>query len=479
MPMNSTRTSRVTSAVLKAMGLFSGLQMANILCSAVKMKLVALWLGAGGVGLFGIYQSVIDTISTLTELGIRQSAVRDVARSHGSGSRLTLIVRVVRRWSLFSGLLGAVIISGASPALSLWFFDTTGAWWAFTLLGLAMMLNALTGGEQAILQGTKHLSRLAKSNLWGTVAGLAISIPLFRYCGYTSVILSILAYALTAFICVWLSRLRLPASPSPGLGTIIREGSGFARLGLYMACAAFVTNTAHTIFIGLINSYAGTDELGFVQAGDTIIVRYLGLIFTAIGMEFYPRLAAAGHHRRAMQTFVNHECQLLLTVLAPLLLLFIVLREPVVRILYTDQFSVIIPFITLGALSSIPKALSWCMAFTIVSRGDGRIYIITESLDAIISVPLCYFAYTLYGLTGLGVAYIIWYIIYALIAGAVYYRRYGLRLYRSTLLLTLVSSGVCAAAVIAADALPALISAPLLVAVSLSFIYPLRRMMRR
>ena len=122
MPMNSTRTSRVTSAVLKAMGLFSGLQMANILCSAVKMKLVALWLGAGGVGLFGIYQSVIDTISTLTELGIRQSAVRDVARSHGSGSRLTLIVRVVRRWSLFSGLLGAVIISGASPALSLLVF---------------------------------------------------------------------------------------------------------------------------------------------------------------------------------------------------------------------------------------------------------------------------------------------------------------------------------------------------------------------
>ena len=50
----------LSSHVLKVMSLFSGLQMLNIVCSVVKMKLVALWLHASGVGLFGIYQSVID-----------------------------------------------------------------------------------------------------------------------------------------------------------------------------------------------------------------------------------------------------------------------------------------------------------------------------------------------------------------------------------------------------------------------------------
>lgn len=251
------------------------------------------------------------------------------------------------------------------------------------------------------------------------------------------------------------------------------------KLGVYMACAAFVTNTAHTVFIGLLNSKFGTEELGFVQAGDTIIVRYLGLIFTAIGMEFYPRLAAAGHHRRALQTFVNHESLLLLLVLTPLLLLFILLREPVVDILYSGSFHSIIPFITWGALSSIPKALSWCMAFTIISRGDGRVYVLTESLDALISVPLCYFAYTFYGLTGLGAAYIIWYILYALIAGTVYYRRYRLRIYRQTWLLAAISSAICVACVAVKDTASVYVAAPLLVVISVSFIYPLRRMMRR
>ncbi len=43
----------LSSHVLKVMSLFSGLQMLNIVCSVVKMKLVALWLHASGVGLFG------------------------------------------------------------------------------------------------------------------------------------------------------------------------------------------------------------------------------------------------------------------------------------------------------------------------------------------------------------------------------------------------------------------------------------------
>ena len=141
----TAKCSTLSARVLKVLGIFSGVQMLTILCSIVKMKLVALWLGATGVGLFGIYQSVIDTVATCTDLGLRQSAVREVASAHGT-SRLALTVRLVRRWSLLAGLLGAVVMAALSVPLGIWFFGSVSGAWGFLWLGAAMLLNSLCGG---------------------------------------------------------------------------------------------------------------------------------------------------------------------------------------------------------------------------------------------------------------------------------------------------------------------------------------------
>ena len=472
---------KLTRRVIKVMGIFSGLQMLGILCSVVKMKLVAIWLGTAGVGLFGIYQAVVDTISTFTDMGIRQSAVRDVAEQKDHPSRLAQIATVVRRWSLMAGLLGAVVICALALPLGHWFFGSASGAWGFVALAAALFLNSVAGGEQALLQGSGRLKALASANLWGTLAGLAVSIPMFYWCGDRSVVMSIIAYAVTICAAMYLSRLRTPGTAGQpiGLGEVWAKGRGFAKLGLYMALAAFITSMAHTVFIGLLNEFSSTQGVGLVQAGDTIVVRYMGLIFTAIGMEFYPRMAANQHHPSRQRIFVNHEITLLLLVLTPLLILFMLLREPVVQILYTREFMSIIPFISLAALSSIPKAESWCMANTIISRGDGRIYILTEGLDALISVPLCLGAYLCGGLAALGAAYIAWYLIYALLVGLVYYRRYRLALSRTVWLTAAASLAASAASLGAVAYLPPLASVPLSLLLLLPFLPPLRRLLRR
>lgn len=472
--------------VLKVMSLFSSLQMLSILCSAVKMKLVTIWLGASGVGLFGIYQSVVDTIATFTDLGIRQSAVRDVVAGRRSPALFARIVRVVRRWSLYSGLLGAAVMASLALPLGLWFFGSASGCWGFLLLSVAMFLNAVCGGEQALLQGSEKLKPLAFANLWGTLAGLAISIPLFRWCGHIGVVLSIIAYALTLAVCLLTVRVRIPRDTPPiGLREIWAQGRGFVRLGLCMAIAAFITSLAHTIFIGILNSMTSTAEVGLVQAGDTLVVRYIGLIFVAIGMEFYPRVAANASYRQRLRVFVNHEIILLLTVLTPMLVLFMLMRRPIIAILYSAEFYAIIPFVSWAALSSIPKAVSWCMAYCIIAKGDGRTYILTEGLDALVSVPLCLLAYSRWGLTGLGVAYILWYIIYMVLVGLVYYRRYSLRLSRAAILTALTAFALSLLFLVAIDkiaslsSMPLLYTLPLAAAIVIPALLHLRRLLRR
>ena len=68
------------------------------------------------------------------------------------------------------------------------------------------------------------------------------------------------------------------------------------------------------------------------------------------------------------------------------------------------------------------------MAFSIIAKGDGKYYVITEGVDAIIGLVLNILFYKYWGLEGIGIAYILWFLSYCVIVGIVYFGKYKLRL---------------------------------------------------
>lgn len=419
----------MTRKVLKVMGIFSGAEAFGILCSVVKMKLVAMWLSATGVGLFGIFNTTIETISILTGMGLRQSGVRSIAQHSSKPQLLKRIAGVLRSWCYISGGLGALVVSFLSPWLSLWFFGDWGYWWYFMIVSGSLLLNSLIGGEQAILQGTERFKKIVRANLGGSVLGLAVSIPMFWFLGEVSVPLSILAYSISIFLMLIINRNReIPYQlcNREELG----EGRAFVKLGGYMALAAFATNLAQMIFMSWLNREASTAEVGYFQAGNTLVFRYTALIFGAVGLEFYPRMSANSHSSHRMSLFVSHEIALLLKIFTPMLVLFLIFRKWIVEILYTSDFAVILPFISIAIFTVILRSVSMCMAFSILAKGDGKTYLLTESLDAAIGLVLNIVLYRAYGLIGIGIAQVIWYAMYTLMIGGIYFGKYRLTLSR-------------------------------------------------
>ena len=59
----------VSGRVLKAMAIFGGVRMLQIIFGVVRTKLIAIWLGPAGVGLFGIFNGAVDTVRTLSHAG--------------------------------------------------------------------------------------------------------------------------------------------------------------------------------------------------------------------------------------------------------------------------------------------------------------------------------------------------------------------------------------------------------------------------
>lgn len=420
---------------IKAMGIFGGVQALNILCSVVRTKLVAWLMGSVGVGLFGLYNNALEMIVTITNLNVRSSSVRDISQKHESGdaSLVARIIAVVRRWSLWLGLGGATLTMALAPALSHFTFGDSNHIWGFVALSAAVLLVALTNGEQAVLQGTQRLRRLASASMWGTLCGLLVSVPMFYWWRERSVLPSIIAYAACNAIAVYVLRNR----DYPAVSVTRREttavGAAFVRLGIYMTIGGFATSLASYVFNAWLNHHAGTGEVGFYQAGYTLINRYTGLLFTALGMEYYPRLARVADSPKRLRIFVSQEINIAMMVLAPVAATFILFRSQIVWLLYTEEFKVILTYISIGMVGMTFRALSWCMAFVILARGDGKTYVMTESLSAVAGLVLNIVCYTHWGITGLGLAFTLWYIFYTLVVAWVYYRRYHLSLSRGTL----------------------------------------------
>ena len=446
------KQGNISRMAMKAMGLFGGVQVMGILCSIIRTKLVALWIGPVGIGLFGLFNNALEMISTGTNLGIRSSSVRDISQALASDRGLVArMVTVVRRWSLWLGLAGALLTLSLAPLLSQITFGDSAHIWGFVALSIAVLLQALTNGEYAILQGTARLKRLASVTLWGTIVGLAISIPMFYLLRERSILPSIIAYAAALAAFAWLFRNREYPSVKVNSRETFDMGKGFVRLGIYMTLGNFATILASYAFNAWLNVNAGTETVGYYQAGYTLINKYTGLILTALGMEYYPRLAKVAESRMRLRAFVSQEINVAIAVMAPVVALFILLREVVVWLLYTPEFNVILTFISWGMIGTVLRTLSWCLAFTILAKGDGKTYLWTEVASAVINLALNIVFYRWWGLTGLGIAFLVSYLLYTIIIAVVYFRGYRLSISRASIYNLLWTLAVASAVMIAME----------------------------
>lgn len=427
------RHSNLSASVMKVMGIFSGVQFITILCSVVRTKFVALFIGAAGVGLFGIFNSAIDMLAALTLLGIGASSVRDMASA--DEQRRSLVGNVVRRWGIALGILGAAAMLMLSPALSRYSFNDSSHTWQFMLLSVCLFFNALTNTNNAVMQGFRRYRNLARSSVWGAIAGVIASAPLFYFFGIDSIIPAILTFYAVTFAASWSNRVKLPQIRTD-LRTMWENGRSFLRLGAYMTVTGFTGYLVSYLFISWLSTTADVDTAGYYQAGLTLFNRYAGLIFTAIGVEYFPRLASVASKPRATTVYVNHEATLLMWMLLVIIPIFILCAPLIIRVLYTSDFLVMLPMVTFGITGTVLRGISWCISFTILSRGDGKLFLFTEIMSSALCLALNIAGYRLAGLAGLGASYIVWYAAYTLIVGYVYCRIYRLTISRATVVHT-------------------------------------------
>lgn len=444
--MNQTNNNNLYRIITKATAIFGGVQVVGIVCSVIRAKVVAVLLGSVGIGVIGLYNNAIETIAALTGLGIRNSSVREISEAHSkeNSDDISRIVTLVRRWSWFVGLLGAAILITLAPLLSQWTFGDNEHIWGFVVLSCTLLFKALTSGEQAILQGTKQLQRLAHSSVLGSIAALVVSLPLYYFFGIDGIVPSLILYTAATFIATLFYKDRQITTSTISIKETAQQGKEMITLGVFLTISSFITTLFSYIFSAYLNYRSGEATVGYYQAGFTLMNKYVGLFFTAMSLEYYPRLASVAQDNHQLSQHVGKQVEVMQLMLAPVIAIFIMLHPLMVRLLYTADFYAINNYLLLAIQGISFKAISWAIGFVLLAKGSGKLYFITELISDTITLILNIIGYHYWGLAGVGASYTIGFILYLAVIYIVCHHNYninpGKKAWGATAMTTLIAT---------------------------------------
>lgn len=413
--------------IFKATSLFGGLQIYQILISVIKSKFVAVLLGPLGVGIQGLYTSALQFIQGLTSMGLSSSAIRNVSEANGTAdmARVARVVKTLRRLVLCTGLLGLLVVLFLSPVLSKTSFGDSNHIVAFACLSVTLLIDQICAGQKVVLQGMRRLKQLAKASAIGSTFSLFVSVPLYYLYGIKGIVPTLILNSITLLLLSWIyaRQVSLPDVEMTAKETV-HNGAGMIKMGLAMSWSSILVLGCAYVLRWFIRLESGTEAVGLYTAGFTIINSYVGMVFTAVGTDYYPRLAAVNSDNIKMRTLVNQQGEIAVLILAPLLLICIVFMPLVLKILYSNQFLAATDFVVIAAVGMMFKLGSWLIAYQFIAKGESKLFVFNETITNVYFLALNLIGYKLLGLAGLGIAFTLSYLIYFIQVFFIAKRRY-------------------------------------------------------
>lgn len=423
--------------ILKATSLFGGVQIFQILITLVRAKLVAIFIGAAGMGINGLFNSSMTIVITLFGLGLNTSAVRDISQSNASGDieKLSRTVKIFRICLYFCSIIGVIFLFLSSPFLSKYTFGNYEYVNSFFLLSIMLVASLLSQGYTSVLQGTRRLKDIGKSTIIGSIISLLISIPLFYFFRIKGIVPVLILSAVSAFIVNRYYANKVPLSKLDiSRKDVVGSGKEMAKLGIVLVTSNLIGYLCIYLTNTFISKRGGISDLGFYQAAMSMTNQAVGLIFAAMGSEYYPRLIAVCDDKISMNNTVNQQGEILLLIAFPILMTLMIFAKIIIYLLLSPEFYIITDIIRVIVLGMILKIASYSIGYISLAKGNKKIFLIQEGLISNLMILLLNISgYLFGGLAGLAISFIISYILYFTLICFIAYKYYQFRLSNSYL----------------------------------------------
>lgn len=408
----------INNRILKSTVVIGGSSALNILFRIVQSKIVAVFLGPQGMGLLGLFNSILGLASTLSGMGIATSGVREIAASAETGGEVSFsqTVLVFRRLNIVLGVIGALTLFGLRGWISQVTFGVSDYSASVGWLSLAVFFMVVSSSQMALIRGMRRIGDLARVSVLGTAVGTLLGIPMIVWWGARGVVFYVLGVTVTTILVSWWYARRIQVKSLPLLWNESRHiALSLLRLGLAFMGAGLMTTASIYMVKVFIARRLGMDATGLYEASSALSNVYIGFILGAMGADFFPHLASVSQDDAASNRLINAQAQIGTLLALPAILATLALGPWLLRLLYSAEFNAAFDIFRWQALGTYLRLISWPLGFLIMARAKGSLYLLTEFISNLFFLSAAWLGLRFWGVAGAGVAFFALYLFYTFV----------------------------------------------------------------
>lgn len=414
--------------IMKATSVFGGVQVFKIIISIIRSKIVAVLLEPTGMGIHGLLTSTTDFIGRITNLGLSTSAVRNIAAANSSGDkeRVRVVVTVLRRLVWYTGILGTIFTLVFAPWLSKITFGNKDYTIAFVCISVILLLTQINAGQLVILQGMRKIKFLGKANVAGSAFALLFTVPVYYIWGIKGIVPAIIINSLIVLLFSWYYSSRMDIKRiEVNRGKLFSEGGDMVKMGFFLSLNSIISISAAYLIRIFISHRGSVEQVGLYTAGFTLINTYVGMVFSAMSTDYFPRLSGFINENEKAVKVVNQQTEIAILILAPILAVFLIFINFIVILLYSTKFTPVEGMIHWAALGIFFKAVSWPISYLFIAKGHTRLFFNSELIAKIYFLSFNILGYMWKGLNGLGISFLLGFFLYAVQVSIIAYKKYS------------------------------------------------------
>jgi PST family polysaccharide transporter len=390
----------------RALGLGGMISLSRLALSFISIKFTAIYLGPSGLALVAQLANFMSICHGMIGNSLGSAISRLYPEFRNDHARRKRFLATSWRLASIFAVASIVAIALGSGPLARWLLTSVEHRTAVMLGGIAVVCMVFNSVIISAINGAGEMGRVVASGMIAAVAGILVYVPASVMWGIPG---GLIGYAISQTVCLPVSLIFLRGSSSLVPSDLHGEfDNAEARRILGFAPMLLVHATMSPLGLILIRdmvaSHLGLETAGLWQATWRLSEVYLGLVMASLSLYFLQRLGevvgtpALGEE--IMRTFARTVGST-----AIIALTIFLLRDPIVRIVFTEKFLPVRDLMPYQLLGDVLRMSAWTLGFVFVALVRSRWYIALEIL-----IPAIYFGAALllvprYGVQGVTWAY--------------------------------------------------------------------------